>query len=166
MEDALNLRDTLHEAATYLEEHPTVSGPAARRYRDTLEEFRHTYAGLTLTTRQTRDLATNPTLRIYDGPEQLVACCYDASKALCRRDASDAVAVTPDLTACDPRCGNIARTDRHIEALTVLADTLRRDAAAEHTPVPIAHRLTLMAQRHEHNIAAHREEDQEGEHGR
>lgn len=166
MEDALNLRDTLHEAATYLEEHPTVSGPAARRYRDTLEEFRHTYAGLTLTTRQTRDLATNPTLRIYDGPEQLVAFCYDASKALCRRDASDAVAVTPDLTACDPRCGNIARTDRHIEALTVLADTLRRDAAAEHTPVPIAHRLTLMAQRHEHNIAAHREEDQEGEHGR
>ena len=48
----------------------------------------------------------------------------------------------------------------------MLADTLRRDAAAEDTPVPIAHRLTLMAQRHEHNIAVHRKEDQEGEHGR
>ena len=28
-------------------------------------------------------------------PSSFVACCYDASKALCRRDASDAVAVTP-----------------------------------------------------------------------
>lgn len=166
MEDALNLRDTLHDAAAYLEAHPTVSGPAARRYRDTLQQYGRTYGGLILTARQTRDLANNPAMRIYDGPEQLVACCYDASKALCRRDTSDTVAVTPDLTACDPRCGNIARTDRHIETLAVLADTLRRDAAAEDTPIPIAHRLTLMAQRHEHHIAAHHKEDREGEHDR
>ena len=63
-------------------------------------------------------MARNPALRIYDSPGQVLACCFDPTKALCRRDtpAPSAIA-TPDLTSCDSRCANIARTDTHIEAL-------------------------------------------------
>jgi hypothetical protein len=31
-------------------------------------------------------MASNPALRIYDSPGQVLACCFDPAKALCRRD--------------------------------------------------------------------------------
>lgn len=116
IEEALALGDTLSAAAEELQTSPAVSGPAADRYRAAANEYSHRYGGLTLTARQANDLAANPDLRIYDGPGQALACCFDPRKTLWRRNTPVFKASsTPDLTACDSRCANIARTDRHIE---------------------------------------------------
>jgi hypothetical protein len=101
-------------------------------------------------------MARNPALRIYDSPGQVLACCFDPAKALCRRDtpAPNAIA-TPDLTACDSRCANIARTDTHIEALRGEVELLHEEIAAPATPDPLKPRLTRRAERHQAIIDAH-----------
>ncbi len=156
MEEALALSDTLTTAAATLQDHSTISGPAASRYRGAVEQYRTHYAGVTLTARQAADMARNPALRIYDSPGQVLACCFDPAKALCRRDtpAPNAIA-TPDLTACDSRCANIARTDTHIEALRGEVELLHQEIAAPATPDPLKPRLTRQAERHQAIIDAH-----------
>jgi hypothetical protein len=64
-------------------------------------------------------MARNPAMRIYDSPGQVLACCFDPAKALCRRGTPGVPAPRhpgPDI-ACDARCANIARTDAHIDTL-------------------------------------------------
>lgn len=159
IEEALALGDTLSQAADELQTGPTVSGPAATRYQAALTEFSHRYGGLTLTARQAADLAANPDLRIYDGPEQSLACCFDPRKALCRRTTPGSrPSTTPDLTACDSRCVNIARTDRHIEVITAEIHQLRDEIVSPLTPEPIRPRLELRADRHQAIVDAHRKE--------
>ena len=156
MEEALALSDTLTTAAATLQEHSTISGPAASRYRGAVEHYRTHYAGVTLSARQAADMARNPALRIYDSPGQVLACCFDPTKALCRRDtpAPSAIA-TPDLTSCDSRCANIARTGTHIEALRGEVERLHEEISAPATPDPLKPRLARRVERHQAIIDAH-----------
>ena len=56
---------------------------------------------------------------------QPVACCYDATKALCHpsNQRSPNTRRSPNLTRCDPRCGNVARTDTHAAEIASKSDT-------------------------------------------
>ena len=156
MEETLALSDTLAQAATTLEAQPTVSGPAASRYRAAVEQYTARYAGVSLTARQAAEMARNPAMRIYDSPGQLLACCFDPAKALCRRGTpASQPTSTPDLTACDARCANIARTDAHIDTLRREVERLHDEIAAPTTPEPLRPRLSLRAERHQALIDAH-----------
>lgn len=159
LEEAFTLRDTLQEAAERLDAGSGVSGPAADRYRRAASEFTARYQGLTLNARQAGDMLANPGLRLFDSPDQLIACCFDATKALCRRDAPLQERQTPDLTLCDDRCRNIARTDEHIDRLNNQAEGLRAEAAEPTCPRPLAERMTSRADRNEQIVKAHSQEN-------
>lgn len=157
MEEAFAISDTLQQAAEHLQSNPTVSGPAAARYRAAALQYQHRYAGITLTPRQATALMANPDLRVHDAAGQTLACCFDASKALCRRGTSPvSAATTPDLTACDDRCANIARTDHHIAAIEADVAALRAEHQAPLTPDPLRHRIQLQITRREAIIDNHR----------
>lgn len=156
MEEALALSDTLSDAAQQLQSHTTVSGPAAERYKSAAQKYTHRFAGLTLTARQAADLAADPDVRVYDSPGQIMACCFDPGKALCRKGSTgQSNSGTPDLTACDSRCANIARTDQHIDVLHQQVTDLEDECASDLTPEPIRHRLQAQLERHRVIIAAH-----------
>src|SRR5215210_7709451 len=113
-EEALAIADRLTAAAERLHDGEGVSGPAKHRYLAGVTAFEQRFGGVVLTRRQGALLRGDPKLRIYDNGDQPLACCYNATTALCHPDrASDRAArQTPDRTRCDSRCANIARTDR------------------------------------------------------
>jgi len=156
MEEAFAISDTLHQAADDLHANPTVSGPAAARYRAAATEYEHRYQGLSLTPKQAAALMANPDLRVHDAAGQTLACCFDAQKALCRKGAGPTTtATTPDLTACEDRCANIARTDRHIAAIEADVTALQAELDAPLTPTPLRHRVEAQITRREAIIKAH-----------
>lgn len=157
MEEAFAASDTLHRAAEHLQAHPHVSGPAAARYLAAAHEHRDRFQGLTLTTKQAAALMANPEMRVYDAPGQTLACCFDSRKALCRKDTTPArPASTPDLTACDHRCANIARTDEHITTVEEELAELRIELDSRATPEPMRHRIRTQIDRQEAIVTAHR----------
>ncbi len=148
MEEAFARAELLAEAAERLEEGEFVSGPAADRYIAGVLEFSHRFQGKYLTVRQAAELRRDPIFRIFDNGMQPVACCYDSSKALCHPDRekkADAEA-TPNLSRCDSRCPNVARTDSHIDGLRKEIEWQELQAHSPFTPEPL--RL-----RHEQRIA-------------
>lgn len=156
MEEAFAISDTLHEAADHLQDNPTVSGPAAARYRAAVTEYVHRYQGMTLTPKQAAALMTNPELRVHDAAGQSLACCFDSRKALCRKGTSPTTAATtPDLTACEDRCANIARTDRHIAAVQSDIAALQAELAAPLTPAPLRHRIEAQITHRKAIVEAH-----------
>jgi integrase len=157
MEEAFAISDSLHATAEHLDTNPTVSGPAAQRYRAAAAEHRERYEGMTLTAKQAAALMGNPNMRVYDAAGQTLACCFDARKALCRKQisAGAATAATPDLTACDDKCANIARTDQHIDAVQADLDALRAELDAPLTPIPLRHRIQHQIARREAIVTAH-----------
>ena len=158
MEEAFAISDTLHQAGEDLQANPTVSGPAAARYRAAVTEHQQRYQGMTLTAKQAAALMSNPDLRVHDADGQTLACVFDARKALCRKGTNPApTAATPDLTACEDRCTNIARTDRHISAVEDDIAALRAELAAPLTPAPLRHRIELQITRREAIVQAHRD---------
>lgn len=159
MEEAFSISDSLHAAAEHLGANPTVSGPAANRYRAAVDEYRHRYEGMTLTPKQAAALMANPALRVYDSVGQTLACCFDPRKALCRKDislGSGDPASTPDLTACDDKCANIARTDRHVEQIQDELTALRAELDSSLTPIPLRHRIELQIARREDVVSRHK----------
>ncbi|MDT5279737.1 MAG: hypothetical protein QOJ20_932 [Mycobacterium sp.] len=143
MEEALARAEYLEEAHTRLEDGEKVSGPAATRYADAVQLFKRQFGGRYLSNRQAAALRANPQLRVYDIPQQAVTCCYDQAKALCHPDRQAGVAIheSPDITRCQPNCGNIARTDTNIEQV---ADAIARheaEIASPVTPQPLRNRL-------------------------
>lgn len=144
MEEVLALVDGLNDAADRLVDGEHVSGPAAARYLGGIREFSDKYQGKQLTTRQLNAIRKNPRLRIFDNGIQPLACNYDATKALCHPDRKrvNTPATSPDLTRCNPNCGNVARTDRHIAVLTEEIAALERDAESSVTPEPMRSRAT------------------------
>lgn len=163
MEEAFAVTDTLHKAAENLETNPHVSGPAAARYRAAASEYRDRFGGLTLTTKQSAALIANPNMRVYDAPGQTLACCFDPRKALCRKDVPTQTVTTPDLTACDHRCANIARTDEHIDTLHAELDALQEEVDSPTTPEPMRHRIRGQISRREGIIRSHRDAQGNGE---
>jgi hypothetical protein len=155
MEEAFAVSDSLHRAVEHLQDHPHVSGPAAPRYRAAASEYRDRFHGLTLTTKQAASLMANPTLRVYDAPGQALACCFDPRKALCRKDTAARAATTPDLTACDDRCANIARTDEHIITVQAELVTLQEELDAPTTPEPMRYRIRSQIDRRQAIVSAH-----------
>ena len=163
MEEAFALSDTLHRAAEQLQAHPDVSGPAGGRYRAAASEYRDRFEGLPLTTKQAAALLANPAMRVYDAPGQTLACCFDPRKALCRKDTTTRSTATPDLTACDHRCANIARTDEHITTLRAELDALQEEHDSATTPEPMRHRIRAQIDRREAIVTAHHEAQDGGQ---
>lgn len=156
LEEAFAVSDTLHRAAEHLSANPHISGPAAARYRAAVTEYRDRFEGVVLTTRQAAALIENPDLRVYDAPGQTLACCFDPRKALCRKDQrTSSPSSTPDLTACDHRCANIARSAEHITALEAETASLQIELDSPATPEPIRHRIRSQIDRRESIIRAH-----------
>ena len=159
VEGALALVDSLNVAAEHLTSGEQVSGPSAQRYIDGVMHFNEQYAGKTLTSKQMNALSKNPRVRIYDNGHQPVACCYDSAKALCHPDNNRPKAdlrTSPDLTRCNPNCGNVARTDRHIDGMRAEVTHLRVLIEDGITPQPIKRRyqqridtLTKLIEQHE-----------------
>jgi integrase len=103
-----------------------VSGPAAHIYRARVSAASKQFGGHVLTTaKQARDLLGNPLLQIFHGDG--MTCVFDPAHARCQiRGSTEDPMTTPDIDDCQPRCRNIARTDRDIAAVRA-----RRDELAE-----------------------------------
>ena len=139
MEEALARSERLAAAADRRDAGEHVSGPAAGRYIEGVNEFAAAYPGRFLPPRGYKQLLANPKLRIFDNGLQPVACCYDATKALCHPDnqRKPDIRRSPDLTRCDPRCGNVARTDSHIDEIRVEISDLAQQRSSPMTPEPM-----------------------------
>lgn len=159
MEEAFSVSDSLQRAVADADRGTLVSGPAATRYANAVAEYRNIYAGKMFGVKQAAALMRNPALRIYDNGAQPLACCYDASKALCHPDRtpSRSVEQSPDPTACDSRCGNIARTDGHMIRLQGNMDDMTEAIESEFTPIPIRERLKQRVSALEKMIQEHRD---------
>ena len=118
-----------------------MSGPAAGLYIEGIDHFVATYPGRFLPPKGYKQLLANPKLRIFDNGLQPLACCYDATKALCHPDnqRKPDIRRSPDLTRCDPRCSNIARTDSHIDEIRVEINHLTEQRSSPVTPEPMYH---------------------------
>ena len=116
-EEWLYRLEQLTEDHRHLHDGEAVSGPAADAYRQRVHAGHEQFAGRVLTTtRQARDLLTNPLLQIYPG--RAITCVFDPAKALCQQHrTADVSRTTPDMDECRPTCQNIAYTDRDIEQL-------------------------------------------------
>lgn len=139
MEAALARAERLTDAADRLDAGERVSGPAADRYLAAVTEFTHTYRGRFLPPSGYAQLLKNPKLRIFDNGIQPVACCYDATKALCHpgNQRTPNVRHGPNLTHCDSRCGNVARTDAHIADIRAEIGQLKEQRSSPLTPQPM-----------------------------
>ena len=139
MEEALARSERLSDAADRLDAGEAVSGPAASQYIEGVAEFANRYPGRVLPQKAYKQLLTNPRLQIHDNGLQPVACCYDATRALCHPDNQRSLDIkrSPNLTRCDPRCGNVARTESHIDEISVEIDHLGKQQALPMTPEPM-----------------------------
>lgn len=143
MEEALARADYLEDAHQRLENGEQVSGPAADRYTQAIHLFDRQFRGRYMSNKQAAALRTNPQLRIYDNPQQFVTCCYDQSKALCHPDRETATSQlrSPDVSHCQPGCGNIARTDENIAQIRDAIAQHKSEIASPTTPAPLRRRL-------------------------
>lgn len=143
VEETISIADNLSAASERLRSGEGVSGPAASRYIEGINQFEQEFAGKVLTKKQMAALRNNPRLRIYENEAQAVACCYDATKALCHPDNPQRSSKdrTPDLTRCNPRCGNVARTDTHIATIREEVLNLKQESTSAVTPEPLRHRI-------------------------
>lgn len=143
MEEALARADYLEDAHQRLENGEQVSGPAAVRYTQAIHLFDRQFRGRYMSTKQAAALRTNPQLRIYDNPQQFVTCCYDQSKALCHPDRQVTTSQhrSPDVSHCQPGCGNIARTDQNVTQIRDAIAQHQAEIASPTTPIPLRGRL-------------------------
>ena len=143
MEEALARVDYLEEAYDRLQDGERVTGPASRRYTEALHVFDRQFRGRYLSNKQAAALRVNPQLRIYDNAQQFVTCCYDQAKALCHPDRQTAASSheSPDITRCQPTCGNIARTDRNIDQIAAAVAKHELEIDSPTTPQPLRARL-------------------------
>ncbi|MGQ9349418.1 hypothetical protein [Mycolicibacterium gilvum] len=143
MEEALARADYLEDAHQRLENGEQVSGAAAGRYTQAIDLFDRQFRGRYLSNKQAAALRANPQLRIYDNPQQFVTCCYDQAKALCHPDRETAASQlrSPDVSHCQPGCGNIARTDQNVNQIREAITQHQAEIASPATPIPLRARL-------------------------
>ncbi|KOT79129.1 hypothetical protein ADK70_32000 [Streptomyces rimosus subsp. pseudoverticillatus] len=145
-EDWLYRIECLAEDADALSDGEHVSGPAAVLYRQRVPAGAREFAGHVVTSdRQARNLLANPLLNIHHGSG--MTCVFNPATAACQicGTAGDPM-VTPDIDDCRPKCPNIARTDRDIEAARHKASEL-----AETVNDPLSPPLRHTRERHELN---------------
>lgn len=143
MEEALARADYLEDALQRLENGEQVSGPAADRYTQAIHLFDQQFRGRYMSNKQAAALRANPQLRIYENPQQFVTCCYDQSKALCHPDRQTTVNElrSPDISHCQPGCGNIARTDQNVNQIRQAIAQHQDEINSPATPIPLRSRL-------------------------
>jgi integrase len=160
MEEALARADYLEHAHQRLENGEQVSGPAAGRYTQAIHLFDREFRGRYMSNKQAAALRANPQLRIYDNPQQFVTCCYDQSKALCHPDRQITASQhrSPDVSHCQPGCGNVARTDQNISQIQHAIAQHQAEIASPTTPIPLRGRLEqrvtalqTIVDEHQHN---------------
>ena len=156
---AFVIRDRLEDGYEELAAGEGVSGPAAERFVESVLEYKAQFRGSVLTRRDAKTLLRNPSLQVYDNPQQHLACCYNESQALCHpsNDRRLGIKQSPDLLRCDPRCANVARTDSHMAALGEEVKHLDAQIALSMAPVPMQVRLT---QRRDRLLAVKAEHEQ------
>ncbi|MGR6901031.1 site-specific integrase [Glutamicibacter sp. BSL13] len=159
LEEALSVSDGLARAMDAADGKSHVSGPAAQRYKLAVDEYRAVYGGKVMNAKQAASLMRNPALRIYDNGPQILACCYDPAKALCHPDrkVNKGVGQSPDATACDSRCANIARTDEHISRIQQMIDESKVESESEIAPLPLRERSKQRVQALEALVDSHKE---------
>jgi hypothetical protein len=141
LETARAVADTVAALREDFENGGGISGPAARRVIRAAATAPR-FAGTPITLGSARKLLKNEDATIYDNPHALVLCHYKRDTALCHRDG---IRDMPALDRCDPRCGNIARTDQQAAQLRDRALALESQAA--HVPQPVGDRLKASAAR-------------------
>lgn len=157
MEEAFARAEALSLASEQLSRGEGVSGPSAERYLAGVRAFSAEYAGKYLTVRQLSQLGRDPALRIFDNGIQPLACCYDATRALClqEKEQKTKITSTPDLTRCDSRCANVARTDSHIGCLQDEISWERKQADSKIVPEPLRIRHQQRAEKLEAIVLRH-----------
>jgi len=141
IETARAMADYLSRVNDRIEQGDGVSGPAGRRLIDAARDAATRFHGMFLSPRQVRALLNDPKLQVHDNPQAFLTCAYDPTKALCHPDHAGRGDDQPRLDRCDPACGNIARTDEHIAALTAQTVRLREEIGNPLAPEPIRDRL-------------------------
>ncbi|MFF5781793.1 hypothetical protein ACFY7Y_33370 [Streptomyces virginiae] len=142
-EQGIAMADALAEASERIQAGETVSGPAADRYRAAAAQYHHAYDGAFVSKAQLTALRSNPRLQIHDTDASLLGCNYDAFKALCdpeRGRPGAAAQKTPSPSRCNPSCGNVSRTDTHMERARREITRIERELADGFDPLPLRSR--------------------------
>ncbi|WP_284750817.1 hypothetical protein [Arthrobacter sp. efr-133-R2A-120] len=153
--DALLARwDDLAALTDELQSGSRVSGPAAGRFRDALNDFASQYAGQVQTEATLRRLQRSGLALVHDNPDAHNVCAYVAATALCHPDRDTSTArTTPDLTNCQRGCPNIALLDSHAEDKARQRDRLI--AEIESLPLPLADRNKQIADQLDREVLRH-----------
>ena len=148
-EHAHAFRDRLEDGYEELAAGGGVSGPAADRFVAAVTDYGALFRGSVLTRHDAKRLLKDPNLQVYNNADQFLACCYDASRALCHPYADRPAGIdrSPDLLRCDPACANIARTDAHMSSLDAEVSDLDAEISSPVTPFPIQVRLSQRRER-------------------
>ena len=148
-EHAFAFRDRIEDGYEEFAVGGGVSGPAADRFVATVMDYKARFRGSVVTRRDAMRLLKNPNLQVYDNADQFLACCYDASRALCHpdRDRPEGIDRSPDLLRCDSACSNIARTDAHMSSLDAEVRGLDAEIASPGMPFPMQVRLSQRRER-------------------
>lgn len=155
-EQVLVMADNLTAARERIADGEGISGPAAHRYVAASEEFQARFEGGFLTKRQHRALIANPRLRVFEHPNSLLTCNHDPFKALCDpEEEKGGTQQTPSFDRCDRACGNISRTDTHINRAMAEREAISAELADGLNPMPIARRLGQRSRTLEAIISEH-----------
>lgn len=138
--------DLLDDVAATLTAGTRVSGPASNRLIEAATRVKATL----VSERESRQLLSDPDLRIFANPSQMSLCVYKSSTAMCAGTDKE-----PDRGACEASCGNHARTDVQIEEMRMDRQRLATEAASPLTPMPLADRLRGRAELLEKRIQDH-----------
>lgn len=154
-EEVSALRDNLAQVRSDLDSGSGASGPAARRLIQQVTQGTH-FAGSYLTTRELTHIASELDFKLYDNPQNYLACLFDPNKALCHSRQPSGRIQEPRLGKCRRECPNIVRTDRHIAELQTHLNQLTAESRSPLTPIPIALRLRTRTELLANVIAEHR----------
>ena len=129
-----------------------VSGPAKKDYIPRVKGHVRRFPNAVLTKRELGRLTRQKGAAVHDDRTQMVACVFDARKALCLLAGSNPDD-GPRLDHCQPACPNIARDDHHIEWARQEIERLTQEMAI--VPEPLRKRMAEEVARLEAIVADH-----------
>ena len=130
-----------HEIDSLLSSGGGISGPAAKRAVEATQRLPRL-----LLPSEERRLRKDKSLVVYDNPAAIALCVFNEATALCKVLTQTEKDTQPDLIGCVEGCPNCARTDDHLDALTLQAHTLREQA--ELVPIPMAQSMVEIGRAH------------------
>ena len=148
----LAAHDHQHARARELGDGLTVSGPAKTTFIERVRGHVRRFPNAVLTQRELDRLTRQKGDAVHDDRTQMVACVFDARKALCLLAGSNPDD-GPRLEHCQPACPNIARNDHHIEWARQAIKRLTQEMAI--VPEPLRKRMAEEVARLEAIVADH-----------